>query len=74
MKKFRKSKDNVVFTGILGGVGEYFDMDPVVVRLLFLFFIFLTGLFPGVFFYIVAALLLPEKLQGNRKVVEAEVK
>jgi phage shock protein PspC (stress-responsive transcriptional regulator) len=73
MKKFRKSKENVVLTGILGGVGEYFEMDPVVIRLLFLFFVFLTGFFPGVFFYIVAALLLPEKLEGKRKVVEAEV-
>lgn len=73
MKKFRKSKDNVVLAGILGGVGEYFEMDPVVIRLLFLFFVFLTGFFPGVFFYIVAALLLPEKLEGKRKVVEAEV-
>jgi phage shock protein PspC (stress-responsive transcriptional regulator) len=73
MKKFRKSKDNVVLTGILGGVGEYFETDPVVIRLLFLFFVFLTGFFPGVFFYIVAALLLPEKLEGKRRVVEAEV-
>ena len=73
MKKFRKSKDNVLLTGILGGVGEYFEMDPVVIRLLFLFIVFLTGFFPGVFFYVISAFLLPEKLEGERKVVEAEV-
>ena len=73
MKKFRKSKDNIVFTGILGGVGEYFNVDPVVVRLLFLFFIFITGFFPGVFFYIVAMLLLPVRLEGRKHVIDAEV-
>jgi phage shock protein C len=75
MKKLKRSTNNIVFTGLLGGLGEYFDIDPVVVRLIFLFFIFITGLFPGVLFYFIALLLVPMHLEGARKNVEhTEVK
>jgi phage shock protein PspC (stress-responsive transcriptional regulator) len=59
MKKLYKSKNKVMF-GILGGLSEYFVVDPLVIRLLFLFFIMITGFFPGVLFYFIAALLVPE--------------
>ena len=29
MKRLYRSNDNKVFGGILGGLGEYFDVDPV---------------------------------------------
>ncbi len=72
-KLYRSEKDKIIL-GILGGLGEYFDVDPTVYRLLFLFFIFITGLFPGVIFYFVAALLVPTKNEGYRKTVDNEVK
>ena len=31
MKRLEKSSTNVVISGVLGGIGEYFDIDPVVV-------------------------------------------
>ncbi len=81
MKKLYKSNKNKILFGILGGLGEYFDVDPTVYRLLFLFFIFITGLFPGVIFYFVAALIVPDKKSendtenhNNRKTVENEAK
>jgi phage shock protein C len=33
MKKLYKSKENKVFCGVIGGLGEYFDVDLVVLRL-----------------------------------------
>jgi phage shock protein C len=74
MKKLRRSTNDVVFTGLLGGVGEYFEIDPVVVRLIFLFFIFITGVFPGVVFYFIALLLVPARLEGRKHVDHTEVK
>lgn len=74
MKKLYKSKNDVVLLGILGGVSEYANMDSTVVRLLFLLLVFVTGFFPGILFYIVAGVIVPEKDSGDRKTVENEVK
>lgn len=74
MKKLYKSESDRVMFGVLGGLSEYFEVDPVVVRLFFLFFIFITGLFPGVFFYFVAALIVPMKNHNYRKTVDNEAK
>ncbi len=72
MKKLYRSSENKIMFGILGGLGEFFDMDPTVFRLLFLFFIFITGIFPGVIFYFVALLIVPEKNSYHRKTVDNE--
>jgi phage shock protein C len=33
MKKLYKSKNDKVISGLIGGLGEYFDVDPVLIRL-----------------------------------------
>ena len=71
-KKLFRSEENKVLLGILGGVGEYFDVDPTIYRLFLLFFIFITGFFPGVVFYFVAALIVPQRNLHNRKTVNNE--
>ncbi len=70
MKKLYKSQNDRVMFGVLGGLSEYFEVDPLVVRLFFLFFILITGFFPGVVFYFIAALLVPEKFSDHRKNVD----
>lgn len=60
-KKLYKSNTNRVWTGIIGGFGEYFNVDPTVLRVIFMFFVLVTGFFPGVFAYIIAIFLIPEK-------------
>jgi phage shock protein C len=59
-KKLYKSKDNKVVSGIFGGLGDYFGVDSTVLRLAFLFIVILTGFFPGVIFYFLAALIVPQ--------------
>ena len=49
MKKLRRSRKNRVVCGVMGGIAEYFDVDPTIVRVLFLI-VSWTG-FP-VFLYI----------------------
>ncbi|KKR45136.1 MAG: Stress-responsive transcriptional regulator [Parcubacteria group bacterium GW2011_GWB1_40_14] len=36
MKRLYKSKTNKVWAGIIGGAGEYFNVDPVLLRLTWL--------------------------------------
>ena len=60
-KRLYRSKKNRVFAGICGGVGEYFDIDPVLVRLIWVLVVIFTGLFPGFIAYIIAIFIVPEK-------------
>ena len=61
VKRLYRSKKNRVFAGICGGVGEYFDIDPVLVRLIWVLVVIFTGLFPGFIAYIIAIFIVPEK-------------
>jgi len=60
MKKLYRSKTNRVFAGVLGGLGEYFNVDPVILRLVFLFVLIFTAIVPGIVFYIISIFVIPE--------------
>lgn len=57
-KKLTKSRNNVILTGTLAGIAEYFNIDSTIVRVLYVF-ISLLGIGSPVFLYIVLALLIP---------------
>jgi len=59
-KKLTRSGDNRILFGLLGGLGEYFDTDPTLIRLLYLFATIFTGIFPGILAYIVGSIFVPE--------------
>lgn len=46
--------------GVLAGFGEYFDVDPTLLRVLFVVFVIVTGIFPGVIAYIIALVIVPQ--------------
>ncbi len=56
-KKLQRSADKKIF-GVCGGLGNYFDIDPTVVRLIFLFALIVFG--TGFLLYLVLALVMPE--------------
>jgi len=45
-KKLRRSSVNRTVAGILGGIGEYYDTDPVLLRVGFVILLVLTGFVP----------------------------
>ena len=59
-KKFTRSRKGKVFLGLCAGLGDYFRIDPIIIRLAFLlgFFTLSSGL-ALVVFYIIAALVVP---------------
>jgi len=61
MKKLYKSKENKIIAGIIGGIGEYFDVDPVMLRLAWLLILIFTAIIPGILVYLIATLIVPEK-------------
>ena len=61
VKRLYRFKKNKVFAGICGGVGEYFNIDPALIRLIWVLVVIFTGFFPGVLAYIIAILIVPER-------------
>lgn len=60
-KKLYRSQANKTFLGVCGGLGEYFDVDPTVIRLAWLLLVIFSGIFPGLIAYVFAALLIPKR-------------
>ena len=58
MQKRLVRKDKKIF-GVCGGLGAYFDIDPTVVRILFLAALLLFG--TGILLYLVMAIVMPEE-------------
>jgi len=59
MKKLYRSREDKVFTGLVGGLGEYLHTDPVVLRLIWLLIVIFTGFVPGIVAYLLASLVVP---------------
>jgi len=58
-KKLYRSRESRVIGGVCGGIGEYFEIDPVIVRLVFLILFFVCGV--GLITYIIAWIIIPDK-------------
>ncbi|MEG1291187.1 MAG: PspC domain-containing protein [Lachnospiraceae bacterium] len=57
-KRLYKSQKNRVICGVCGGVGEYFNIDATIIRLLF---VLLGCTTTGFVIYLIAALVIPEQ-------------
>jgi len=58
VKKLRRSSSDKMIAGVCGGLGEYFDVDPLIFRLIFAVMIIFGG--TGVLAYIILWILIPE--------------
>ena len=56
-KKIYKSSTNKMIDGVCGGIGEYFNVDPTIIRLLWVAFALFGG--AGLIGYIAAAIIMP---------------
>ena len=62
-KKLYRSMADKKLCGVCGGLAEYFDIDPTLVRLLWICASLFTAGFPGLLAYIVCALVMPQQNQ-----------
>ena len=60
-KRLYKSNVNIMLDGVCGGIAEYFNIDPTLVRLGWVLFCALVG--SGIIAYIIAAIIIPRKPQ-----------
>ncbi len=59
VKRLYRSKKNRVIAGVCGGIAEYFNVDPTIIRLLWILFALAFG--SGILAYIIAWVIIPEK-------------
>lgn len=57
MKRLYKSREDVVICGVCGGIANYFEVDPTLVRIAWLLFSFAGG--SGILVYLIAAIIVP---------------
>lgn len=58
-KKLYRSDSDKMLCGVCGGIGEYFDLDPTLIRLIWAV-LGCTG--SGIVAYIIAAIVIPRRL------------
>ncbi len=58
-KKLYLSQDNKMIAGVCGGIAEYFNLDPTLVRLAWVLFSAMGG--AGILAYIIAMVVMPKR-------------
>ncbi len=58
-KRLYKIEEGKKLDGVCGGIAKYFDIDPTIVRLLWILFTACAG--SGIIAYIIAAIVMPRK-------------
>jgi phage shock protein C len=60
MKRIKRDSHNGIIGGVCQGLGEYFNIDPIIFRLIFISLFFLFG--GGILTYIIAWVIIPDKV------------
>ncbi len=57
--------NNKKISGVCAGIGEYFELDVSLVRLGWIIMTVLTGIFPGILAYLIAAVVIPSNAENS---------
>jgi phage shock protein C len=58
-KKLYRSRQDRKIAGIAGGLGEYFEIDPVLIRVAFVLLALFSG--SGIILYLILMLVIPDE-------------
>lgn len=67
-KQLYLSRDNRVIGGVAGGIAEYFEIDPTIVRLIIIVTALVAG--SGVIAYLIAWIIMPEQPAAHTAAIE----
>jgi len=60
LKRLYRSTQDRMVAGVLAGIGEYFNIDPTIIRLMFVILLFIS-FFTVSLLYLVAAIIIPNE-------------
>ena len=58
-RRLTRSKKHKMIAGVCGGLAEYFDLDPTVVRVAYVLISIVSVAFPGLLAYIILMFVMP---------------
>jgi len=59
-KRLYRSREDIIVSGVCGGISEYLDIDPTIIRVMWVVLsIFGGAIFGGVVLYIVCSFIIP---------------
>ncbi len=69
-KKIYRSRTNSMIAGVCGGVGEYLNVDPTILRVVAVLLIFADGI--GLLAYLIGWVVIPRRPEMEAEVVTSE--
>ena len=58
-RRLTRSRRHKLIAGVCGGLAEYFEMDPTVVRVAYVLISIVSAAFPGILAYIILMFVMP---------------
>lgn len=58
-KKLRRSRQNNMIAGVIGGLAKYFDIDVTVLRIIYVLVSLFSAAFPGIIVYLILWVIMP---------------
>ena len=71
-KRLFRSETDRVIGGVCGGIGEYFGIDPTIIRIIFVILAFSGG--SGIFIYLILWLIIPSASQRTATATEQTIR
>lgn len=56
----RRSRSNRMIAGVVGGLADYFGLDPALARIIYVLVSIFSAAFPGILVYIILWILIPQ--------------
>lgn len=66
-RKLYRSKNDRILTGVFGGLGDYFDIDSNLLRLIGLLIFAFTAFVPFLIIYLVAMFIIPSERNEEKR-------
>lgn len=60
-KRLYRSETDKMLAGVCGGIAEYLDVDPTLIRLIYVVLSFMSAFVPGVIAYLILAVVIPKR-------------
>ncbi|BDC35649.1 PspC domain-containing protein [Candidatus Methanoliparum sp. LAM-1] len=71
-KRLYRSKKNKIIGGVCGGIAEYLDIDPTVIRIIYVLLTIFTEFLPGIIVYLLLWLIIPNEPEKDDEIKEIE--
>jgi phage shock protein PspC (stress-responsive transcriptional regulator) len=59
-RTLRRSRHDRIIAGVVGGLADYFGLDPTLARVIYVLVSIFSAAFPGILVYILLWILIPE--------------